>query len=238
MHQLSRNPSLRNSRKTGPHSSGLGSLFHLEDVSVQFGNINALSNVQFSVDRGEIVFITGVSGAGKTTLLRVLSGQVEPTSGRVSLPHGPNCFVSNVFQDLRIRENDSCEKNLFRSFDKKVYNSKNDFYSDLIELSRLLGVQDRLHMKMKDANGGLKQKIAFIRALLAKPQVILADEPTSSLDYENAKKMFDILNLYNVKKGLTVIWASHNKDLVKKFTGRIVHLDKGKLIYSGHACFI
>jgi cell division transport system ATP-binding protein len=91
---------------------------------------------------------------------------------------------------------------------------------------------------MKDANGGLKQKVAMIRALLSKPQVLLADEPTAALDKESAMKLFEILNFYNVRRNLTVVWASHNRDLVKQFPGKIVHLDGGKLIYSGHACFI
>ena len=107
-----------------------------------------------------------------------------------------------------------------------------------MELARILGVNNRLDLKIKNANGGLKQKIAFMRALLTRPDVLLADEPTAALDFENARKMFDILNLYNVKQGLTVVWATHNKELAKKFTGRMVHMDKGKLIYSGHACFI
>ena len=112
------------------------------------------------------------------------------------------------------------------------------FSNNLIELSKILGVHSRLGLKIRDANGGLKQKIAFMRALLSRPDVLLADEPTAALDFENARKMFDILNLYNVKQGLTVVWATHNKELVKNFTGRMVHMDKGRLIYSGHACFI
>ena len=78
----------------------------------------------------------------------------------------------------------------------------------------------------------------MIRALLTRPNVLLADEPTSSLDKESSIKMFDVLNYYNVKRQLTVIWASHNRELVKQFPGKIVHLENGKLIYSGHACFI
>ena len=98
--------------------------------------------------------------------------------------------------------------------------------------------KDRLHLKVNDANGGLKQKVAIIRALLTRPDVLIADEPTSSLDIDNTRRLFDVLNLYNVKRGLTVIWATHNKELIKSFTGRIIHLDNGRLVYSGNACFI
>lgn len=212
-------------------------LFYLEDVSVNFGTTAALSHVQFSVERGEVVFITGASGAGKTTLLRVLAGDIEPDSGRVKRPDS-TVFISQVFQDLRILGNLTCRENLNFCFDPKFYNSRKEFDKDIMELSRIVGITDRLDIKMKNANGGLKQKIAIIRALLSRPDIIVCDEPTSSLDSESARKIFDILNLYNVKRKLTVIWASHNKELVKQFSGRIVHLDGGKLVYSGHACFI
>ncbi|MCF8060686.1 MAG: ATP-binding cassette domain-containing protein, partial [Bacteriovoracaceae bacterium] len=183
-------------------------------------------------------FVTGVSGAGKTTLLKVLGGFVEPSQGRVIRPHPQKVFTAPIFQDLKLHGNQSCEKNLVSSFDPAVYKNRREFDQDLLELSKILGVQSRLSLKIKDANGGLKQKIAFMRAILSRPDVILADEPTAALDFENAKKMYDILNIYNVKQGLTVVWATHNKELVKKFTGRMVHMDKGRLIYSGHACFI
>ena len=67
---------------------------------------------------------------------------------------------------------------------------------------------------------------------------LLADEPTSSLDKENSYRLFEILNHFNHKKGLTLVWATHNKELIKQFPGKIAHLDSGRLVYSGHACFI
>jgi cell division transport system ATP-binding protein len=217
-------------------------VFYLEGVSVSFGNIEALKSVQISIDKKEIVFISGASGAGKTTLLKVLSGEIIPQVGRVKrLGKGggnKEPFVARVFQDLRLIEDHSCLENLQLSYDSKIYSSRNEFQQDMMELCKILGINDRLNLKIKDANGGLKQKVAIIRALLSRPDVFIADEPTSSLDYENARKLFELLNLYNVKRGLTIIWASHNRELVKKFSGRIIHLDGGKVVYSGHACFI
>ena len=192
----------------------------------------------FSIESGEILFITGTSGAGKTTLLKVLSGEQLVSSGLVKRPNPKIAFISHVFQDLRLLNKKTCLENLMTAYDPNIYESKNIFIQELEELSKIMGVDDRLHLKAMDANGGLKQKIAIIRALLTKPDIFIADEPTSSLDFANARRFFDILNLYNIKRGLTVIWASHNKELVQNFTGRIVHLENGKLIYAGHACFI
>jgi ABC-type multidrug transport system ATPase subunit len=182
--------------------------------------------------------VTGISGAGKTTLLRLLSGDIKPDRGRVSLPSPKKCFISKVFQDLRLEMNKTCEQNLWAAYDSSIYDNKKEFKKDMEELAGVLGFDNRLDLKTKDANGGLKQKVAIARALLAKPDVFIADEPTASLDSGNARRLFEILNIYNVRKGMTVIWASHNKELVKNFSGRIVHLDNGKLIYTGHACFI
>ncbi len=215
-----------------------GPIFYCEDISVQFDEILALKNVQLTIERGEIIFVTGASGAGKTTLLKLLSGLQEPTSGKIIRPdffsnNKKNLFISNVFQDLRLMGRYTCEENLMFAYDSKVYASKAEFNQDMNELARILGVKDRLHLKINDANGGLKQKIAIIRALLTRPDVLIADEPTSSLDIDNTRRLFDVLNLYNVKRGLTVIWATHNKEFIKSFTGRILHLDNGRLVYSG-----
>lgn len=211
--------------------------FYLQDVTVDFGTIQGLRNVQLSISNGEVLFITGSSGAGKTTLLRVLTGELEPTSGEVVLPPRRK-FVAPVFQDLRLLEKKTCESNLWVSYDKSIHGSKKDFQNELNELTRIFGISDRLNLKVNKANGGLKQKIAIVRALLTRPDILVLDEPTSSLDAANAQKLFDVLNFYNTKRSLTVIWATHNRELVKKFSGRIVHLDRGKLVYSGHACFI
>ena len=182
------------------------------------------------------MFVTGTSGAGKTTLLKVLAGEQRPSGGQVT--RKKQVFVSKIFQDLRLLGNESCVKNIFQAYDRNIYKNKNEFCRDMEEFAEILGFDDRLHLKIRHANGGLKQKVAFVRAMLTRPDVVLADEPTASLDYDNAKKLYDVLNIYNMKRNLTVIWASHNKDLVRKFTGRIIHLEKGRLIYSGQSCFI
>ncbi len=219
-----------------------GPVFYCEDVSVEFNEIRALKNIQLTIERGEIIFVTGASGAGKTTLLKLLSGLQEPTSGKIIRPGffsgKKNLYVSNVFQDLRLMGKYTCEENLMFSFDSSIYKDKAEFIQDMHELTRILGIKDRLHLKINQANGGLQQKVAIIRSLLTRPDILIADEPTSSLDTENARRLFEVFNLYNAKRGLTVIWATHNKELCKSFTGRIIHLDNGRLVYSGHACFI
>lgn len=215
-------------------------LFSFEKVCVNFRNIKALRSVDLKILEKDILFITGASGAGKTTLLNVLAGFQKPSSGRVILPlhNKPNYFQSCVFQDLRLLTNETCEENLFVAYDPKLFRSRNDFYKELIEMARLLGVYDYLGHRIKDCNGGLKQKIVMMRALLSKPNTLIADEPTAALDRENSYRLFELLSYLNQKKNLTIVWATHNKDLIKQFPGKVAHLEQGKLVYSGNACFI
>lgn len=225
-------------RKKNSYSIQDQFLYHIDNVTVQYGSLKALKNVSLTISPGEILFVTGKSGAGKTSLLNLLVGDITPQTGQVIGVGESSRFVAQVFQDLRLLDNKTCEENLWYAYDPKIYKDKNEFYSDMMELVNVVGMKDRLHLKIKDANGGLKQKVAMLRALLTRPNVLIADEPTAALDKESSIKIFDVLNFYNVKRKLTVVWASHNRDLVKQFPGKIVHLENGKLIYSGHACFI
>ncbi len=213
-------------------------LFYLDNVTVQFSHVKALSEVTLKVSPGEILFVTGKSGAGKTTLLNLLASDVTPTSGKVLTNNIKTTHMAQVFQDLKLFEHETIENNLWYAYDPSIYKNKAEFYNDLLELAKVLGFSNKLNLKIEKANGGLKAKVAITRALLTKPTVLIADEPTAALDKESAIKLFDVLNFYNVKRKLTVIWASHNRELVKQFPGKIIHLEKGKLIYSGHACFI
>ncbi len=235
----STNAKNKNTNGSKPYA---GPIFYCEDLSVQFGEIRALKNIQLTIERGEIIFVTGASGAGKSTLLKLLSGHQEPTHGKIIRPNEmsgkKNLYISNVFQDLRLMGKYTCEENLLFAYDSSIYKDKNEFVQDMNELTRILGIRDRLHLKINVANGGLQQKVAIIRSLLTRPDVLVADEPTSSLDTDNARRLFDVFNLYNSKRGLTVVWATHNKELIKSFTGRILHLDNGRLVYSGSACSI
>ena len=220
-------------REQGLHSPVLG----LQNVSVRFGELWALRNIDISIEKGEFLFLTGVSGAGKTTLLNVLAGDLVPTEGRV-LHQYSHKMIAKVFQDLRLVEQLSCLDNLKLAYDPQIYDSQREFLSDLKQLAKFFHVDDRLNTKMKNVNRGLKQKIAILRALLSKPDVLLADEPTSSLDKDNAFQLFDLFNFYNTKREMTVIWASHNRELLRQFNGKIIHINKGRLIHMGHTCFI
>jgi ABC-type methionine transport system ATPase subunit len=214
-------------------------IFHFDQVSVDFGKIKALRSIQLTVQPKEVLFVTGASGAGKSTLLNLMAGLVTPTSGKLHLPQNQSrFFVASVFQDLRLWQKKTCEENLWVSFDSQLYKSKDQFHKELLEISRVLGVYEHLHRPIEDCNGGLKSKVAMLRALLSKPDALLADEPTAALDREASFRLFELLSHYNQRKGLTLVWATHNREMVKQFPGQVAHLDSGRLLYAGQACFI
>ncbi len=216
-------------------------LFYLDDVNANFpvkgGNVMALKGIKLSIRPGEIIFLTGPSGAGKTTLLRLFAGEVLPSSGVMIRP-GPELFIGAIAQDLQLLADWTCYENLLMAFDPLIYRHRTEFQDNLEELGKVFGITDCFRWKVSQANGGLRQKIAIVRALLARPSILLADEPTSALDYENSTKLYEVLHLYNRRYGMTIVWATHHRELVKQFTGRTLHLDRGRLVYTGHACFI
>ena len=170
-------------------------VFELNNVTVDFGKLRALRSIQLSVQAKDVLFVTGASGAGKSTLLNLMAGLVQPTSGTISLAqNSERFFVASVFQDLRLWQKKNCEENMWFSYDPRIYDTKEQFHKELIELSRLMGVYDHLSRPIEDCNGGLKSKVAMLRALLSKPNALLADEPTSALDKEASFRLFEILS--------------------------------------------
>jgi len=218
-----------------------GSLFQMRKVSHQLGGDFSLQQIQLDIDHSEIVFITGPSGAGKTTLLKILAGDINPQQGIVVVNDGvvrKDFFISCIYQDLRLIESLSIKDNLYLAYRPEAFKNFHDFERELQQLVKILNVNDRMGLKVKDANGGLKQKVAIIRSLLGRPNVILADEPTSSLDLEQTLKIYQLFEHYQKNMKMSIVWASHQRELVQRFSGRIIHLDVGRLVYAGKACFI
>lgn len=212
-------------------------LLTIEGVHKNFGSSKALRGVDLTVYPGDFAMITGPSGSGKTTLLSILNEEQTPCQGMVE-SKVPFEKIAIVFQDLRlIPEATVFENFTFSFYPQKRYGYK-EFSKHAEELLEFFALKSLKKTKLKNLSGGEKQIVAVIRALLSGPDVLLLDEPTSALDEAKSKKLYDLVHLYNIKRNLTVIWATHDKDLAKKHTGKSVHLEKGKIIYTGRACFI
>lgn len=207
-------------------------LFRMINASVSFKDVFALKNISLSICSGDFIFVTGPSGAGKTTLLNVISGDQNLTSGTIQNPRikKENLFISRVFQNLQIIEDWTVQQNIDLCFSSEIFNSKQDFKNEVRDLLNLFEMTQNLNKKLSKLNGGAKQKVAIIRALLTRPNIFIADEPTSSLDKENAKRLYEVLKFYNQKTGMTVVWATHQIDLINQFHGKLIHLKSGNLV--------
>jgi len=201
---------------------------------------NALQDVSFEVEKGEFVSLVGKSGAGKTTLLRLLLAEEVPTQGEV-LFEGENVHmiplnqlpyfrrrIGVVFQDYKLLRSRNAFENI--AFVMEAMGIEDDVIKrDGEEVLELVGLEERVSNYPDQLSGGEKQRLAIARALIHRPDVIVADEPTGNLDPYNTKEIIRLLVKVN-GLGTTVILATHNKDVVNHLGKRVVTLDEGRLM--------
>jgi len=209
-------------------------MFH---VHKQYGSKKALADVTLDIQKNEFVLVTGASGAGKSTLLKMLY-LGEPVSGGQVLVDGMNLSrISRkripylrrkfgiIFQDYKLIPTKSVFDNVALVLEAAGKKRK------LIEkkvnaVLRTVGMEDRQKTLPPSLSGGEQQRIAVARAVVGDPDIILADEPTGSLDLESADIIFDLLKKFHDRGGTLVI-ATHDRILVEKAGGRIVRLVEG-----------
>ena len=198
---------------------------NLKNISKKYYNnksVNVLNNINFTFELGKIYSIMGPSGSGKSTLLNILSLIDNPTNGSIELLNNKINFHEKINND-QIRSQKIGiiyqDKNLLNDFTalENVYlpkllitNNKNQSLIDAKKIMKKVGLGQRLNHFPSQLSGGECQRIAISRALVNEPQIILADEPTGSLDFENAKSIFKLLlDLKN--KNRVIIFATHNR---------------------------
>ena len=212
----------------------------------------ALQDVSLVIDPGEFVVVLGKSGSGKSTLLRCINRLVEPTSGRIFLNEteitgaSPSRLrelrkkIGMVFQQYNLVERFSVQTNVLSGKLASMSNIAsllNLFPEADVEKSRQ--VLNRLGLAGKDLkrsdklSGGQQQRVGLARALMQSPQLILADEPVSSLDPATSNQIMDLLAEFNEKDGMAVICNLHLPSLAKAYGSRIIVLSKGRIVYDG-----
>ena len=219
------------------------SLLEVKNLTKVYGEkstlVKALDDVSFNVNEGEFVAIVGSSGSGKSTLLHILGGVDRPTSGSVFVGD-VNVFKQkdedlavfrrrkvgliyqfyNLIPILNVRENMTLPILLDgKKPDEKYLN----------ELILLLGLSKRINHLPKELSGGQQQRVSIGRALMSKPDIILADEPTGNLDSKASMEIMNLLKLSNEKYNQTIIMITHDMELAKN-AGRIITLEDGKIV--------
>lgn len=216
--------------------------------TTRFGGqqVQALSNVSFSVEEGEYVAIMGESGSGKTTLLNILASLDKPTSGEVLL-QGQNIVsikekdisafrrknLGFVFQDFNLLDTFSLQDNIFLPLvlSKTAYP---EMKQKMLPIARKLGIQDILQKYPYEVSGGQKQRVAVARALISDPKLILADEPTGALDSKSTDQLLSLFSKIN-QEGQTIVMVTHSVKAASH-ASRVLFIKDGEVfhqIYKG-----
>jgi ABC-type lipoprotein export system ATPase subunit len=185
-------------------------------------NIKVLNDISFTFEKGKIYSLVGPSGSGKSTLLNLLSLIDEPNSGSIEILNRKINFSEKVENDKIRSEKIGIiyqDKNLLNDFTalENIYlpkllltNDKKNSIAEAKKISKNVNLSSRLNHYPSELSGGEMQRVAISRALINEPEIILADEPTGSLDFDNAKQIFKIL--FNLKnKNRVIIFATHNR---------------------------
>ncbi len=216
-------------------------MIEYKNVSTIYDNdFMALDGVNLGIKAGEFVFLVGPSGAGKSTLLRLLTRELAPNLGQVSVDGVDLAHLSNndipflrrkigtIFQDFKLLTNKNAFENV--AFALEVCGaSQEEIEGDVPKVLGIVGLAEKMQSFPHQMSGGEKQRLAIARALIHRPKIILADEPTGNLDMVNSYDVVKLLLKIN-ELGTTVILATHNREIVNAIGRRVITMEKGKVV--------
>ena len=203
-------------------------------------NFVALDDINLEIGEGEFISIVGQSGAGKSTMLKMVYAEEVPTDGAILFKGIPLASISRrklpfhrrnigtVFQDFKLLPKKTAFENV--AYALEVAGSPSaEIEEDVPQILEIVGLGDRMDKFPHQLSGGEQQKVAMARALIHKPVVIVADEPTGNLDPVSSEEIVELLLKINTL-GTTVILASHDRDIVNRAGKRVIVLEKGKIV--------
>lgn len=219
-------------------------LIEIKNVNKSFGSNKVLTDVNFTINDGEIFGIIGHSGAGKSTLLRCInrlesfdSGEIIVNNQNVGNLDDKNLRdlrknLGMIFQHFSLLERKTVFENIALPMECHGY-SKEEIKSRVEELLDLVGILDKKDSRPKNLSGGQKQRVAIARALTMNPSVLLCDEATSALDPKTTSSILSLLQEINKKLGITIIIVTHQMEVIKQICTRTAIMDAGKVLEIG-----
>ncbi|MCI9293428.1 MAG: amino acid ABC transporter ATP-binding protein [Erysipelotrichaceae bacterium] len=218
-------------------------IIKINNLKKSFGNLSVLKNIDFHVDKGEVITIIGSSGSGKSTLLRCINLLETPDDGEI-LYHGKDILkgeininvhrthVGMVFQSFNLFNNKNVLENCMIGQVKVLKRSKEEAKQKALYYLEKVGMLEFANAGSTQLSGGQKQRVAIARALCMEPEVLLFDEPTSALDPEMVGGILDVMKQL-AKEGLTMIVVTHEMAFAKDVSTRVIFMDKGVIAEEG-----
>ena len=211
-----------------------------KDVTKTYSNgITACADVSVQIDKGEFVFVIGLTASGKSTFVKMLYREEKPTKGTVMVG-GVNVGklrnskvyklrrkIGVVFQDFKLLNKATVYENVAFAMEELGYDKK-EIRKRVLEVLDLVGLKNKVRQYPDQLSGGEQQRVVIARAIVNKPKLLICDEPTGNLDPDTSMEIMKVLEQINAM-GTTIIMATHDRDIVDRMKKRVVILDHGRL---------
>ena len=214
-------------------------MIHFQNVTKEFDNQTALRDISFSIEKGQMVFVTGPSGSGKTTLLKLIYLAERPDSGEIIIDEWETARIKEslipfvrrnigiVFQDFRLLENRTVFENIALALRIRGISEK-ETKTRTYDALKTVNLRHKSDSYPETLSGGEQQRVVIARAIVTEPVILLADEPTGNLDPDTAEGVMRTFKNVHAK-GTTILVATHNRELYRNTGKRILRLDSGNL---------
>lgn len=200
-----------------------------------------LDNVWLSVEQGEFAYLVGKTGSGKSSLLKTLYAEIPLKEGegivadynlrRITKKETPflRRKIGIIFQDFQLLMDRTVIQNMYFVLGATGWKDKEKIHNRALSVLQLVGIEQKAAVFPHALSGGEQQRVSIARALLNKPQLILADEPTGNLDIETSEEIMQLLLALAKEENTAILMASHDSSIIQKFPGRIIKIEGGEL---------
>ena len=218
-------------------------ILQIHHLSKAFGHNIVLRDIDFTVEKGDVISIIGASGSGKSTLLRCINLLETPTSGEI-LYHGENVVgkkvnapkyrshVGMVFQSFNLFNNMTVLENCMVGQIRVLGKNREDARKEAMYYLQKVGMAPYIHARPRQISGGQKQRVAIARALAMNPEVLLFDEPTSALDPEMVGEVLSVMQTL-AQEGMTMLVVTHEMAFARDVSSRVVYMNQGVICEQG-----
>ncbi|QGU95664.1 ATP-binding cassette domain-containing protein [Clostridium bovifaecis] len=236
------------------------SVIEVNNISMSFGGVKAVSDVRMKIEHGEIVGLIGPNGAGKTTFFNMLTGIYNPTEGEIIYNFDKeihpskikpyeiaNSGIARTFQNIRLFSEMTVEENVKVGFHKNIsykffsslfrfpsyYNEEENAYNKVTELLKVFNLYEKREELAKNLPYGEQRRLEIARALASNPRILLLDEPAAGMNPNETNELMELIRWIRDKFDITIILIEHDMSLVMAVCSKIYVLDYGKLIAKG-----